>query len=262
MIPPTPRKFLVILCGLPSSGKTTLATLLAPLMENHGAPTVVVGSDDFRRMMPVYRERFPPDREPLIRRATLHTIAFFLRRGVSVISDDTNYYSSMRHELVELARRTGALHAIVAVETPLEVALKWNEERGLPIPQSVIVSMSEKFEKPGSKYKWDRSSASFDLSKTPAAEAAEEVLKLLLSLKPEEEKAAPSCSVAEEIDRATRRVVSEAVRRAPSAAKILSKERRVFVKEALKAGLTPFEAENAFRRRVEEVLDELDSEGR
>lgn len=256
------RKFLVILCGLPSSGKTTLATRLALLMERNGAPTAVVGSDAFRRMMPLYQECFPPDREPMIRRLTLRTIAFFLGRGVSVVSDDTNYYSSMRHELVELARRTGAIYAIVSIETPLRVALKWNEERGLPIPQSVIKSISEKFERPGSRYKWDRCLASFDLSKTPADEAAEKVLRLLFSLRHEEKTVASSSSVANEIDKATRKVVSEAVKRAPSAAKALSETRKAFVKEALKAGLTTVEAESIFRKRVEEVLDELDAKGR
>ncbi len=260
--PTQPRKFLVILCGLPSSGKTTLATRLALLMESHGIPTAVIGSDNFRRMMPIYQERFPPDREPLIRRGTLHTTAFFLGRGVSVVSDDTNYYSSMRHELVELAKRAGAIYAIVSIETPLEIALKWNEERGLSIPQSVIASINEKFEKPGSKYKWDRSLASFDLSRTPADKAAEEVLKLLFSLKHEEKKAVPSSSMGDEIDRATRKIVSEAVRRVPSAARALSEARKSFVREALKAGLTTVDAERAFRKRVEEILNELDAKGR
>lgn len=222
-----------------------------------------MGSDDFRRMMPIYRELFPPEREPIVRELTLQTIHFFLKNGVSVISDDTNYYSSVRHKLVELAKQTGAAYAIIAVETPLEVALKWNVERGLPIPQEVITSISEKFEKPGSKYKWDRSLASVDLSKTKAEESAKEILKLLLSLKQEkEEKVSVAGGVAEEIDKATRRVVSEAVKRAPAAAKLLSELRKSFVREALKAGLSTVEAENVFRERVEEVLNELDSEGR
>ncbi|MEM1658442.1 MAG: AAA family ATPase [Candidatus Jordarchaeales archaeon] len=259
----SPRKFLVVLCGLPSSGKTTLATHLALAMEHSGIPVAVVGSDDFRRMMPIYRERFPPEREPVVRELTLQTIRLLLKTGVSVISDDTNYYSSVRHKLVELARQTGAAYAIIAVETPLEVALKWNEERGLPIPQEVITSISEKFEKPGSKYKWDRSLVSVDLSKTKAEECAREILKLLLSLKQEgRDKISVKGSAAEEIDKATRRVVSEVVKRAPAAAKVLSGLRKSFVREALKAGLSTVEAEKAFRERVEEVLNELDSKGR
>ncbi len=234
-------------------------------MEKKGIPTVVVGSDDFRRMMPIYGKCFPSEREPLVRAATLHTIAFFLKKGLSVVSDDTNYYSSMRHDLVEIARKLGAIYAIIFIETPLNVALKWNKERGSPIPESVIISINERFEKPGSRYKWDKSIASFDLSKTDAEKAAEETLQVILSLKPEEKKIVSlkaDIIVANEIDKITRRIVSEAVRRAPLAAKPLSEARRLFIRKALKERLTLNEVETLFRKKVEEVLNALDAEGR
>ncbi|MHA1711459.1 MAG: AAA family ATPase [Candidatus Freyarchaeota archaeon] len=258
-----PRKFLVVMCGLPASGKTTLATRIALLMEKAGIPTVVLGSDNVRSMMPIYREKFDPAREPLVRDATLHLAEYFLRRGVSVVNDDMNYYSSMRHDMVELARRTGAIHAIIHVEASLEDALKWNEARGSPIPPEVIASVNEKFEEPGKRYRWDRSLARFNLSRTPLEHAAREALSRILALKPEDgeaERRPPG--LAEEIDKVTRRVVSEAVKSAPRSAVALSNVRRSFVREALKAGLTPEEAEAAFRRKVEEALNELDSKGR
>jgi len=56
--------YLLILCGLPSSGKTTVARAVASLLEDkHGVPSMVVSSDDFRGMLSYSSSGFKPERE-------------------------------------------------------------------------------------------------------------------------------------------------------------------------------------------------------
>lgn len=79
-------------------------------------------------MVPTYRRRFEPDLEHFIRGATYRTIQEALRWGLIVISDDINYYRSIRRQLKRIADRAKADYAIIHVNTPLEVALKWNRK--------------------------------------------------------------------------------------------------------------------------------------
>ena len=55
---------LIILCGIPCSGKSEVAVRTAKELEfNRGLPTIVVDPDKIREMIPALSERFNPERE-------------------------------------------------------------------------------------------------------------------------------------------------------------------------------------------------------
>lgn len=112
--------YLLIMCGLPSSGKTTISKNVASLLEDkHGIPTMVVSSDDFRGMLSFSSQGFKPEREASVKLLYEAAIATGLEHSFVVISDDMNYYKSMRSDLRQIAKRSDSDYDIVFVDTPL-----------------------------------------------------------------------------------------------------------------------------------------------
>ena len=177
-----------------------------------------------------------------------------------MISDDTNYYNAMRRDLIEIARRNNTDYAIVYVYAPVEYALKWNRERGEPIPPEVIQRIHERFDVPGKKYRWDQPIVSIDSSETRLEEAVKTILQKLDELKPQGEVKRFSDSglgMSEEIDRVTRRIVGRVLAEGGDErlARRLSSLRRSFVREALERNLSLAQVESEFTERVRSVLN-------
>jgi tRNA uridine 5-carbamoylmethylation protein Kti12 len=266
--------FLVILSGMPCSGKTQLATILAKDLEiNHRLPTVVVDPDKIREMIPALRERFNPEREFFVNSLALRIIEESLRQKNIVVSDDMNYYESSRHRLVQLAKKHKMKYIIIHLTVSVEIAEKRNAARASPIPQGIISEISQNFDYPGSKYKWDLPSLVIDSEKTSPEDAARRVLQVLLSqmkarprkttesiYRVEEkssQKIAQHRSFKEILENYTRRILNELFssgaldkRLSTSANRI----RREFVDEASKRSMTIEDAGNEFRKRVKEAF--------
>jgi tRNA uridine 5-carbamoylmethylation protein Kti12 len=148
------RNFLVCLTGLPSAGKSTLANELKEvILERHPNQKVKIIDPDIIRTK-LTGDTFDPEKEETVRQKNLKQIKEFLKSGYIVISDDLNYYSSMRHDLREIANKANVPFLIIYVSTPLETCLKWNKKRGFPIPNEVIHKINEKFDD-FDKYEWD-----------------------------------------------------------------------------------------------------------
>ncbi|MHA1380016.1 MAG: AAA family ATPase [Candidatus Helarchaeota archaeon] len=154
-------QFLLVFIGIPSVGKTTFAKKLAKKFKEEGYQIIIIGSDDIRNMIPDYNEDFDPKLEPIIREMTQNLIKTGLKHGFNVINDDLNYYKSMRHDLFEIAKENNCLFFLIYFKIPLEIALKRNEKRGLPIPNSVIKNIYEKLDDPG-EYSWDEPIFTFE----------------------------------------------------------------------------------------------------
>jgi len=257
------KPFLAILCGIPCSGKSTLAKGVAHLLENRFKySTVVVTSDTFRRMIPTYQYRFEPELEQFVRDATYEAILTALRHGLLVISDDINYYASIRRRLVRAAQECKAEYAIIYLNTPLEVALDWNKKRGEPIPNSLIEEIYYKFDEPGKEYKWDKSFMVLDLSKSNFQELTEtlatKIYEKASAEKPvsvRKERLKPPALITD-LERETRRAMGEVMKRFKdvSLAAQISKLRKNVVKEALEKQLCPSEAVRLFFEQAESLL--------
>jgi tRNA uridine 5-carbamoylmethylation protein Kti12 len=265
--------FLIILTGLPCSGKTELATLLAKKLENyHNVPTVVVDPDKIRGMIPALKERFDPARESLIEHLALVLIDESLRKKNLVISDDMNYYESARHRLVQIAMKHKAKYMIVYMTVSLEKAKARNAARESPIPEELISKIAQNFDTPGAKYKWDRPSLTIDTERTTPKEAASRVLELLLLRLKEEstessypisntrssrnQKMAIISKFKRTLDESTRTILNESFSSGKLNATLseqASAMRKVFVNEMSKSSITIKDAETEFRKRVKEL---------
>lgn len=123
---------LLVVSGLPGSGKSTLIRRVAPALDGRGEPVVRVDSQDSRARL----ERRLPARlpyglyRPLARIAHHARLRGALRSGASVVVHDCGRTGRVRRRLAREARRRGTeLHVLLLVVTP-ETALAGQRARG------------------------------------------------------------------------------------------------------------------------------------
>lgn len=92
---------LIILTGLPGVGKSTFSKNLAKILSKNNIDVIVLGSDLIRESFPVWKEKY----EEFIKKSTYRLIDSALK-NYWVIVDDTNYYNSMRRDLINIAKNT------------------------------------------------------------------------------------------------------------------------------------------------------------
>ncbi|NVM28603.1 MAG: AAA family ATPase [Candidatus Helarchaeota archaeon] len=257
-------RVLIVLMGLPSSGKSTIAKLLAKeLQVTYNLNNVVIGTDDVRQLIPSQIEKFDPTIEPFIKNLTLNAIQFSLRNNYSVINDDMNYYKSMRHELKEIAEENQAHFVLIHVEIPLETALSWNEKRGLPIPQEVIRRVHDRFDPPGD-YKWDDPLVTIQSDEMSPESATKMIIsKLLPVIKTPYKREAPPLStkpgINEKIDKITREIISEfaQLNKDPQLLKKVSKFRIQYLKNLPDKEIPMDSLTKDFSQKLQEFISSI-----
>ena len=139
--------FLLITTGLPASGKTTFSTQFKDFLNNKekiSRKVVIVDPDQIR--IKISDDYFDPSKEKKVRKKNLEIVEKELKEGRIVISDDLNYYTSMRRNLKTIAQRLNKPYFIIHINKPLEVCLEWNIKRGKPIPNYLIEEIDQKFD--------------------------------------------------------------------------------------------------------------------
>ncbi|TFG28116.1 hypothetical protein EU527_17690, partial [Candidatus Thorarchaeota archaeon] len=168
------NQFILALCGLPSSGKSTLANAIQRALD---FSVEIVRTDEWRDNS--YYTNWQPEKEGIVRQKALAMVKRLVTEGKSVIHDDTNYYTSMRHELFETALENGCGFLIIHVSTLVTTALRWNKERpDTRIPDSVIEDIFEKFDNPGRRYLWDNSEMEVDMERDELANVVQEIVEI------------------------------------------------------------------------------------
>lgn len=157
------QNFLICLTGLPASGKSTFANKLKLSLEKRFNTSIVKIIDPDKIRENLSPNKFNHKLESLVREKNLTEIKNELSNGNIVISDDLNYYSSMRHDLKTIAENLQIHFFIVHISTPFKICVRWNKERGEPIPNKIIKRIYKKFDNFG-KYNWDQPEAQYDLS--------------------------------------------------------------------------------------------------
>jgi O-phosphoseryl-tRNA(Sec) kinase len=174
------NQFILALCGLPASGKSTLADAIRNALDHD---VEIVRTDEWRDA--AYYTDWKPDKERPVREKALARVRDLISEGKNVIHDDTNYYTSMRHELFDIAVEHRCGFAIIYVSTPVTIALKWNRARQhSPIPDHVIKDISERFDSPGRRYLWDDAELEVDMEKDDMTIVVPQVLEILEELEP------------------------------------------------------------------------------
>lgn len=167
---PIKRSVLIILCGLPSSGKSRYAIKLADYLSKELPPIPIQIIDIDKVRAGLFEGAFEPENEDFVRETARMQAREYLKNGSIVIIDDINYYNSMRHDFKQIAEDTGNSFIILYISTPLEICLEWNRNRPNCVEDNILITIAEKFDFPGHKYLWDSPFEAIDLSKEDGVE--------------------------------------------------------------------------------------------
>jgi hypothetical protein len=120
---PTAAPLLIIVSGLPGSGKSYFCRRLAERL-----PLPIVESDAMRQILSHKPDYSQAESERLFR--ACHTlISKLLRKGISLIFDATNLIEHHREQLYRIAEKAGARLILVRVEAPPELVQQRLERR-------------------------------------------------------------------------------------------------------------------------------------
>ncbi len=257
------KNFLICLVGLPASGKSRFANLLKIALKKkfENLEVKIIDPDIIRQELTL--NRFNHEKEHIVRSKNLEIIRNDLKQGNIVISDDLNYYSSMRHDLKEIADGLKLDIFIIYLATPIEICLRWNKNRGEPIPNEVIYKIQGKFDT-FNKYNWDNPIAIYDLSEIVDLNIVIEDLVAELENKMknrngnfEIEKIRVSSNINNEnLDKVTRNYIGKLLL-SPSfipLKKNIFKLRKIFIKKNKNKVLSEAEILNSFKMYLEKIL--------
>ncbi len=120
---PVARPVLVVVSGLPGTGKTHFCRKLA-----ERRPLLIIESDDVRQKLfpnPV----FSPEESARVFAVIHRLIADYLAGGISVILDATNLLERHREAVQLIALRHGAKHILVQAKAPRQIVKERLEAR-------------------------------------------------------------------------------------------------------------------------------------
>lgn len=206
-------QFILALCGLPAAGKSALADAIQKALKSD---VEIVRTDEWRNDS--YYTDWTPEKEGPVRQAALVRVEKLITQGKSVIHDDTNYYNSMRHDLFKIALDNRCAFTVIHVSTPVDVALRWNNERpDTRIPDSVIERINDKFDLPGRRYLWDDSMMEVNMASNEIDTVVVDIVGRIheLEIAAEPEPRLVTNTEFERLDVETRQTVSEFLEKHP-----------------------------------------------
>lgn len=128
------KQRVIILKGLPASGKTTWAKNFCKDDEDF----VRVNRDDLRHMCGTY---WVPKREGLITDMERFAVESALKRGYNVIVDATNLNPKYSGWIGKIAEEYDAVTEEMFFNTPVEECIRRDEARENPVGKAVIMRM-------------------------------------------------------------------------------------------------------------------------
>ena len=155
--PPGSAMPLVLLCGLPSSGKTRRAEELVEfLRQKFPDKEVQLVKDDFSTI--AKNACYASSRDEKIARGQLKSsVERHLSPDAFVILDSLNYIKGFRYELFCVSKHLKSTQCVLLCDTPSETAKDWNSKREEDEKYSdeIFDALVMRFEPPDSQNRWD-----------------------------------------------------------------------------------------------------------
>lgn len=129
---------LLMLKGLPASGKSTYAKTLTDFVE--------VNKDDIRAE--ILDGKWNPKKEKLVLKVRDERIIGALQNGQNVVSSDTNLNPRHEERLRQIARENGAEFEEMFFNVDLQTAIERDNKRENTVGESVIRNMWQKYIRP------------------------------------------------------------------------------------------------------------------
>lgn len=148
---------LVVMCGIPCSGKSQRAKELVDYIQEHheGTPVHLLADD----MSSTTRDSCytDPKAEKMARASLKSEVERMLTPETVVIMDSPNYIKGYRYELYCLSKHLETPHCVVLCDTAAETAKSWNTARPPNETYSphVFDALVMRFEAPDSRNRWD-----------------------------------------------------------------------------------------------------------
>jgi len=152
---------LIILCGLPSSGKTRrVGEFIAYITQNYPDRQVSVVSEESeniygqRSKSAVYNDaKAEKEVRSTLKSAVLRVLS---KEGV-VILDSLNYIKGFRYELYCASKSAHTTHCVLFCDTSLDTAREWNQIRNQKeqYEAEVLEALFVRFELPNGSNRWD-----------------------------------------------------------------------------------------------------------
>ena len=114
---------LILICGLPATGKSTVARQLAKVLDAELLRTDIIRKEVIKN--PLYTEE---EKEQIYR--TIFLIAdYLIKADVNVIIDGTFYRDRLRNRAREIAKKRGKRFFLIVTRCPEDIVLKRLESR-------------------------------------------------------------------------------------------------------------------------------------
>ncbi|KAI7843561.1 hypothetical protein COHA_002803 [Chlorella ohadii] len=146
---------LIVVSGLPSSGKSGAAAALADVCRALGQDVVVVDEESLHlRRNDSYKDATS---EKVARGTLLSAVERSLTRRRTVICDSQNNIKGYRYQLWCIARQAATRYCMVHVDTPADVCREWNAARPAEgaFSDAIFEDLACRFERPDSRNRWD-----------------------------------------------------------------------------------------------------------
>ncbi|CAG0898072.1 unnamed protein product [Darwinula stevensoni] len=143
---------LVIICGFPCSGKTSVANALSKYFLQQSRDVVVISENDHVSCRnKVYADS---QDEKRIRGILKSQVQQFLNKDKVVILDAMNYIKGYRYELYCVSKGCHTTQCTVLCDVARDVALAWNDAHR-HYNTDVMQALMDRFEEPDSRKRWD-----------------------------------------------------------------------------------------------------------
>ena len=146
----------VVMCGLPSSGKTTRCSQLKHFMEEKMGKTVhIVGDDTFEvKKNEVYAES---KNEKEVRGNLKSAVQRAINKNDVIILDSLNYIKGYRYELYCVTKSAQTPHCVIHCDINPTQASEWNLQRSKEeqYTKEVLDGLVMRFESPENRNRWD-----------------------------------------------------------------------------------------------------------